>query len=50
MRLRQALRRIIGDPNLRRRLADGARAAGQRLPTWSDTVARIAKALREATR
>ncbi len=50
MRLRQALRRIIGDLNLRRRLADGSWAAGQRLPTWSDTVARIAKALREATR
>lgn len=49
-RLAEALRRIIGDPALRRRLAEGAWAAGQRLPTWSDTVARIARTLREAAR
>ncbi len=48
--LRDALRRMIGDPALRRNLAEGAWEAGRRLPTWSDTVARIAKVLREAGR
>jgi glycosyltransferase involved in cell wall biosynthesis len=49
-RLAKALRRAVGDPALRRRLAEGSWAAGQRLPTWSDTVARIARTLREAAR
>ncbi|HEX2555183.1 MAG TPA: glycosyltransferase family 4 protein [Microvirga sp.] len=49
-RLAAALRRVVGDPALRRRLAEGAWAAGQRLPTWSDTAARIARTLREAAR
>lgn len=49
-RLAHALRRVVGDPVLRRRLADGSWAAGQRLPTWSDTVARIARSLREGGR
>jgi glycosyltransferase involved in cell wall biosynthesis len=32
--LAQALRRVIGDAGLRRQLADAARAAAPRLPTW----------------
>lgn len=32
-----ALRRVISDRALRRRLADGAAAAGAALPSWSDT-------------
>ena len=32
--LAEALRRVIGDAGLRRRLANGARAAAPQLPTW----------------
>jgi len=32
--LTAALRRVVGDADLRRRLADGARAAAPQLPTW----------------
>jgi glycosyltransferase involved in cell wall biosynthesis len=35
--LAQALRRLIGDPAERRRLAANARAAAARLPTWQDS-------------
>ena len=35
--LAQALRRLIGDPAERRRLAANARAAAARLPTWRDS-------------
>jgi glycosyltransferase involved in cell wall biosynthesis len=35
--LAQALRRLIGDPADRRRLATNARAAAARLPTWQDS-------------
>jgi glycosyltransferase involved in cell wall biosynthesis len=45
--LREALRRMITDAGLRRTLADGAWAAGQRLPRWSDAAARIAEVLKE---
>jgi glycosyltransferase involved in cell wall biosynthesis len=46
--LSEALRRAIGDPGLRRRLAEGSWRAGQRLPRWSDTAAKVAAVLREA--
>lgn len=48
--LAAALRRVIADPALRRHLADGAWSAGQALPRWSDTAARIATVLREVAR
>jgi glycosyltransferase involved in cell wall biosynthesis len=35
--LAQALRRLVGDPAERRRLATNARAAAARLPTWQDS-------------
>lgn len=40
-----ALRRLIQQPDERRRLAAGARAAAARLPTWQDTAAIVARAL-----
>ncbi len=43
-----ALRRLMDDPALRRRLATGARAAGLRLPTWHQAVAGFAAALEGA--
>jgi glycosyltransferase involved in cell wall biosynthesis len=43
--LTQALRRVIGDADLRRRLADGARAAAARLPTWQQSAKIFAGAL-----
>lgn len=43
--LAAALRRVIGDPALRRRLADGAFTAGQRLPTWDETARIVAGVL-----
>ena len=42
-----ALRRVLDDRTLRRRLAAGARAAGLRLPTWPQAVAAFAAALEE---
>jgi glycosyltransferase involved in cell wall biosynthesis len=44
--LSAALRRMIADPGLRRRLADAAWSAGQALPRWADSAARIAAVLR----
>ena len=46
--LREALRRMIADPALRRTFAEGAWAAGQALPRWRDTAARVAPVLRQA--
>lgn len=45
--LRAALARMIAEPALRRRCGEAAWAAGQRLPRWSDTSARIAATLRD---
>jgi glycosyltransferase involved in cell wall biosynthesis len=42
-----ALRRMITDPDLRARLGDASWAAGQALPRWSETAARVANALRK---
>jgi len=41
----QALRRVIDDAELRRRLADAARAAALRLPTWRQSAEIFARAL-----
>jgi glycosyltransferase involved in cell wall biosynthesis len=43
--LAQALRRVIDDAELRRRLADAARAAAPRLPTWRQSAEIFAGAL-----
>jgi glycosyltransferase involved in cell wall biosynthesis len=43
--LAQALRRVIGDAALRRRLADAARAAAPQLPTWRQSAKIFAGAL-----
>lgn len=44
-----ALERLLADPELRRRLADGAWAHGAVLPTWKDTAAAVARALNGVT-
>jgi glycosyltransferase involved in cell wall biosynthesis len=41
----EALSRVASDPGLRRRLADGARRMRERLPTWEDSVAAMARVL-----
>ena len=43
--LARALRRIIGDADLRRRLASAARAAAPQLPTWRHSAEIFARAL-----
>jgi glycosyltransferase involved in cell wall biosynthesis len=43
--LAQALRRVIGDADLRRRLARAARAAAPQLPTWRHAAEIFARAL-----
>ncbi len=48
--LREALRRMITDPALRRACADRSWAAGQALPRWSDTARAVAATIREAAR
>jgi glycosyltransferase involved in cell wall biosynthesis len=45
--LRDALRRLITQPHLRRDLSKGSWAAGQRLPCWGKTAATVARVLRE---
>lgn len=46
--LREALRRMIADPALRRTFAEGSWAAGQKLPRWVETASRVAGVLKEA--
>lgn len=48
--LRETLRRVLDDADLRAALAAGAREARQRLPTWTDSAARFAAALDVAAR
>jgi glycosyltransferase involved in cell wall biosynthesis len=48
--LRDALRDMIADPALRRRSADASWAAGQSLPRWGETAAKVAAVLKEAAR
>ncbi len=48
--LREALRRMMDDPALRVRLAEGARAARTRLPDWPQAVERFGRALTHNTR
>jgi glycosyltransferase involved in cell wall biosynthesis len=43
--LAQALRRLIGDPAERQRLATNARAAAARLPTWQDSARLFVEAI-----
>ena len=43
--LAHALRRVIGDADLRQRLADAARAAAPQLPTWRQSAEIFARAL-----
>lgn len=43
-----ALSRVIADPGLRARLADGARRVRQRLPTWDASAGAMAQALQSA--
>ncbi len=45
--LSEAIRQVIVDPGLRRRLADASWAAAQRLPRWEETARRIAAVIRE---
>ena len=45
--LREALRQVICDANLRRRLADASWRAAQQLPRWEETAHRIAAVIRE---
>jgi glycosyltransferase involved in cell wall biosynthesis len=45
--LRDALRRLITQPQLRRDLSKGSWAAGRRLPCWGKTAATVARVLRE---
>jgi len=40
-----ALRQVIGDDGLRRRMASGSRAAAARLPTWRQSAEIFARAL-----
>jgi glycosyltransferase involved in cell wall biosynthesis len=41
----QALARVIGDRNERRRLAAAARAAAAKLPTWQDSAIMFSRVL-----
>jgi glycosyltransferase involved in cell wall biosynthesis len=43
--LREALRRLIAEPQLRRTFAEGSWAAGRKLPSWADTAAVVARVL-----
>jgi len=46
--LREAVGRLIAQPQLRRDVAEGSWAAGQRLPRWGTTAATVARVLKEA--
>jgi len=48
--LSHALSRVIGDADLRARLAEGARRVRETLPRWDQAVARFAAALESITR
>ena len=43
--LANALRRMLSDLKLRQRMSDAAWAHGQKLPTWGDTAAAVARAI-----
>ena len=43
--LAQALRRVMANPDERRRLAEAARAAAGQLPTWQDSAKIFSRAL-----
>jgi hypothetical protein len=43
--LAKALRRVIGDSDLRQRLTDGARAAAPQFPTWRQSAEIFARKL-----
>lgn len=45
--LREAVRRMIARPRLRRGFAEGSWAAGRRLPRWSETAAVVARVLKD---
>jgi glycosyltransferase involved in cell wall biosynthesis len=46
--LMSAIRRLLDDPALRRRMSDASWKAGQQLPTWQQTAEGVAGALRKA--
>jgi glycosyltransferase involved in cell wall biosynthesis len=43
--LTEALSRVLGDPSLRTRMAEGARRVREQLPTWESASVRLAAAL-----
>lgn len=45
--LGQAIRRVLDDAGLRRRMSDAAWTAGQKLPRWEDTARTVAGVIRE---
>jgi glycosyltransferase involved in cell wall biosynthesis len=45
--LTAAIRRVLDDAVLRRRMADASWDAGRRLPSWEDTARRIAAVISE---
>jgi glycosyltransferase involved in cell wall biosynthesis len=47
--LRAALSRVLQDPDLRRKLAEGARVAGSRLPSWNVASQRLSEILSRVT-
>jgi glycosyltransferase involved in cell wall biosynthesis len=48
--LAESLARVLSDPDLRVRLADGARLRRNRLPTWDEACRRMANALNRLCR
>jgi glycosyltransferase involved in cell wall biosynthesis len=47
--LTNAIRRVLDEPDLRRRLADASWTAGHKLPRWEDTARTIAGVIEELT-
>ena len=47
--LGSAIRRVLDDPPLRRKMSDAAWAAGQKLPRWDDTARKIADVIRNVS-